>query len=227
MPRATPNPSPEPQRGNRSFQVNPTALPENAPEYRDFPINDHAWGENEWKGILEQLINRGLVTWREIAALTLGHLNPSQVGTSVASKKTFQALFPDRECWRNVCNWHFEQSGKCADCGTRLELQADHVIPKEELGDAADRLDNLTLRCRRCNVIKRPSHENGGKTFLTAESALMWLLLVKRPKTYQEYNDLCRRYGLTMANIRFQESWAMAHWLQRQGAYEISEDSKY
>ncbi|MGJ0429865.1 HNH endonuclease [Methylobacter sp.] len=123
--------------------------------------------------------------------------------------------------------WHFNQDGTCVDCGTRLELQADHVIPREELGDEADRLDNITLRCRRCNVIRRPSHQKGGQTHLTAESALMWILFTKRPKTYQEFAAMCREYGMTMACIRFEEAWAMAIWLSRQGLYEIAPDSKY
>ena len=169
----------------------------------------------------------GMVTDHEITSLVLGHLNPSQVGTSVASNESFQRHYPPRETWRAVRAWHFEQSGKCADCGTRLELQADHVIPREKSGEEADRLENMTLRCRRCNVVRRPSHKLGGKTFLTAEAALMWLLFTKRPKTYQEYEKLCRDYGLTMANIRFQEAWAMARWLEREGRYEIDADSMY
>lgn len=53
----------------------------------------------------------------------------------------------------------------------------------------------------------------------------MWLLFTKRPKTYQEYEKLCREYGLTMANIRFQEAWAMARWLEKEGLYEIDKES--
>ena len=39
--------------------------------------------------------------------------------------------------------------------------------------------------------------------------------------------DLCREYGLTMASVRFEESWAMAKWLEREGNYTISQNSKY
>jgi hypothetical protein len=108
-----------------------------------------------------------------------------------------------------------------------LELQADHVVPREKIGEAADRLENMTLRCRRCNVIRRPSHKKGGLTHLTAEAALMWILFTKKPATYQEFEKLCRSYGLTMANIRFEEAWAMAKWLQREGMYYIAPDSKH
>jgi hypothetical protein len=55
----------------------------------------------------------------------------------------------------------------------------------------------------------------------------MWLLFVKRPKTYQAFEKLCRDYGMTMANIRFQEAWAMAHWLEREDKYEIDSGSKW
>ena len=195
--------------------------------FTGFPDKDSDWTEGHWRKLIDWFINSGLLTVQELAALMLGHLNPSQVGTSIASKETFQAHFQPRKTMRAVIEWHFQQSGKCADCGTRLELQADHIIPREKLGDEADRLDNMTLRCRRCNVIRRPSHKRGGETFLTTEAALMWILFVKRPRTYQEFDRLCRSYGMTMANIRFQEAWAMAHWLKRESKYTIAEESKY
>lgn len=202
-----------------------------APRDRDLlkeaPPKDSGWSALNWKALIDWFVQTGMLTYKEIAALTLGHLNPSQVGTSIASKKSFQRNFPPRQCWAAVRRWHFEQSGKCIDCGTRLELQADHIQPREILGDTADRLENMTLRCRRCNVIRRPSHKQDGLTFLTAEAGLMWILFTKKPRTYQEFELHCRDYGITMANIRFQESWAMARWLQREGLYEIDEDSRY
>lgn len=194
--------------------------------FEKFPENDSEWTEEDWRRLIDWFLESKLLTARELSALTLGQLNPSQVGTSIASKKTFQKHFPPRKIMQAVIKWHFKQSGHCADCSSRLDLQADHIIPREQLGDAADKLDNMTLRCRRCNVIRRPSHKKGGKTFLTAEAALMWILFVKKPRTYQAFEKLCRDYGMTMANIRFQEAWAMAHWLKREGRYEIDNDSK-
>lgn len=260
------------------------------------PDCDADWTEEDWHRLLESLIQAGLLSWKEVTALTLGHLNPSQVGTSIASKRPFQRHFPKRKCWAAVRQWHFEQSGMCSDCGTRLELQADHIVPKEivaavgiavgeeigevsgadlaavedrllsalvesigalddgggypvdileaiagdlaielingvsdgaALAEVADRLENIVLRCRRCNVIRRPSHTKGGLTFLTAEAALMWLLLVKRPSTYEQFAGLCRAYGMTMASIRFEEAWAMARWLHSRALYEIAASSKY
>jgi hypothetical protein len=194
--------------------------------FSGFPDKDSDWTDAHWQQLIDWFINAGFLTVRELAALMLGHLNPSQVGTSIASKKAFQKHFPPRKTMRAVIQWHFDQTGKCADCGTRLELQADHIVPIKQLGNQAHQLSNMTLRCRRCNVIRRPSHKQGGKTFLTAEAALMWIFFVKRPTTYQEFQRLCRSYGMTMAPIRFEEAWAMAHWLKRVGLYAIDPSSK-
>lgn len=189
------------------------------------PAGDHEWSEADWEQLLSFLVSTGMVTYKDLGANALGMLNPPQVGTSIASKKSFQSHFPKRKTWQAVRGWFYKQSGRCEDCGTRLGLQGDHVVSRAELGDEADTLDNIVLRCRRCNVVRRPTHKQGGLTFLTTESALMWILLVKRPTTYQEYARLCREYGLTMADIRFQEAWAMARWLAKDGQYTIDKDS--
>lgn len=262
---------------------------------KKYPINGADWTEKHWHALLEELISEGVLTWREVTSSMLGSINPSQVGTSIASKKSFQSHFEPRKCWAAVRSWHFLQNGRCADCGTRVDLQADHAIPREfvgsvgtalrntnpefetrdsadviseiekalrslidgykytgienelvtalsvdlyralmagakEFGDfanVADRLDNMVLRCRRHNVVRRPSHANGGVTFLTAEAGLMWLLFVHRPDTYEKFAQLCRDYGLTMANIRFEEAWAMARWLNQVGLYHIDPGSRY
>lgn len=260
-----------------------------------YPEEGANWTEEHWHALLDELIGQGILSWREVTSTMLGSINPSQVGTSIASKKSFQQHFEKRKCWAAVRTWHFLQDGKCADCGTRVDLQADHAIPKEfvagvglavlqdfphlremgaarvvpeiaarlqallrqhnyvgisadlvanmsqdlfaalavgvstdqELANVADRLDNMVLRCRRHNVIRRPSHANGGVTFLTAEAGLMWLLFVHRPATYAQFHQLCIDYGLTMANIRFEEAWAMARWLQQAGLYHIDPACRY
>jgi len=178
---------------------------------------DRAWSEEQWRELLEGLINDGIVTWREVTGLVLGQMNPPQVGTSLASNKEVQAFSPPRQTWQAVRAWLYAQNGTCEQCGSRLDLQVDHITPKELGGDC--HLDNFQLLCRRCNVGKRPSHKNAGLTFLSAESALMWLLFVYQPETYEDFEALCRRYGLTMASIRFQEAWAMALWLKKVGLY--------
>lgn len=260
-----------------------------------YPKSGEDWTEDDWHSLLGTLISQGVVSWKEIAGAVLGSINPSQVGTSIASKASFQQHFEPRKCWAAVRAWHFLQSGACVDCGTRLDLQADHAVPREflrmvgfqvlnldrvvlslppdeakqniadklnvllvpqkygntnqalvaqlasdlfdalksgvndpkSLEEVADRLDNMVLRCRRHNVIRRPSHKNGGITFLTAEAGLMWLLFVHRPEKYEHFYNLCREYGLTMANIRFEEAWAMARWLNQAGLYSIDPVSRY
>lgn len=177
------------------------------------------WVDEDWKKFIINMHDNGIFTWKEIAETVLGALNPPQVGTAIASNKRFQKHYPKRKMWAAVRDWLYSQSGHCVECDTLLNLQADHIVPIEEIGEEADRLENLQLLCRRCNVIKRASHKKGGLTYLTTSAALMWLLFKYRPKTYEEYHDICRKYGLTMANIRFQEAWAMAEWLKREGKY--------
>ena len=122
-------------------------MPKKSNPFASLPADDSKWTQEDWKAVIDYLVQSRLLTYKEIAALTLGHLNPSQVGTSIATKKNFQKHFPRRKCWAAVRQWHFDQVGKCSDCGSRLELQADHVVSREEIGEASDRLENMTLRC--------------------------------------------------------------------------------
>lgn len=190
----------------------------------EFGLDDSNWPDEEWSRLLRELIRAEIVTWKDVTTLVLGHLNPPQVGTALASSPGFKARYGKGNTMRVVIRWLYQQSGRCADCGSRLELQADHRRPREEFSNPleADYIENMELRCRRCNVIRRPSHVYGGRTHLTAESALMWILFCIRPRTFLDFVRLCRLYGLTMADIRMQEAWAMAYWLPW---YEIEEDS--
>lgn len=186
------------------------------------------WNEEQWHEFVEHLVGHGIVTWNEIAMAVSGELNPPQVGTAIASNKSFQAKFPPRQTMRNVMKWFYAQTGRCANCGTRLFLEADHMRSKQEYAEAgedpddADRLENLQLLCKRCNVIKRPSHALGGISFAPAQSVLIWILLHHRPETKETFYKLCRDHGLTMASIRFDEAWAFAEWLQKEGQYQIN-----
>ena len=169
--------------------------------------------EQDWKAFLESLVDKKLVTYKEVTSAVLSQLNPPQVGTGTT--KLVKENYPPRQAWKNVKHWFYGQKGTCEDCGTRLDLQTDHIIPKELGGE--DKLENFALRCRRCNVIKRPSHKKGGgKLPLTTSAALMWILITEQPKSYKEYEKLCRDYGMTMANIRFQEAWALAEWIEKE-----------
>jgi hypothetical protein len=211
-------------------EATPNEVPEANIPPPTFGLHDSGWSEDEWYQLLQTLIKAGIGSWKDVAALVLGHLNPSQVGTSLASSEGFKRKYGKGNTMRIVMEWVYNQTGQCADCGTRLELQADHIQGRETYKDPleADFIENMTLRCRRCNVVKRPSHEFGGLTFLTAEAALMWILLVIRPRTYLDYVRMCRLYGMTMSDIRMSEAWAMAHWLSKATppAFGIEDDDR-
>jgi hypothetical protein len=190
-------------------------------------FGDEAWSEAEWRKLLERLVSDGIVSWKDVATLTLGHMNPSQVGTSLASSSGFKRRYGKGKVMPLVISWFYARDGRCVDCGTRLELQADHVNPRQNYQDPldADFIQNMTLRCRRHNVIRRASHELGGKTHLTAEAALMWILFNLRPRTLPDFVRMCRLYGMTMADVRMQEGWAMAHWLNKLGDAQYALDN--
>lgn len=220
----------DPQEADQHFpdEATPGEAPKPAIPTPEFGLHDRTWSEEQWLALLKTLVESGVGSWKEITALVLGHLNPSQVGTSLASSKGFKRKYGKGNTMKIVMEWVYQQTGRCADCGSRLELQADHIKGRETYHDPldADFIENIILRCRRCNVIRRPSHEFGGLTFLTAEAALMWILLVIRPRTLYDFIKMCRLYGMTMSDIRMQEAWAMAHWLARAEppAYGIEND---
>jgi 5-methylcytosine-specific restriction endonuclease McrA len=189
-----------------------------APEPLDVHVGK-TWKEENWSELVEKLVAEGLVKWQEVASITLGELNPPQVGTSLASNANIKKQYEKRKAWQAVKSWFYGQPLGCRECGTLLKLEAEHVKPREELGDAADNLENMQLLCKRCNAKKRPSHKKAGLTHLTAESGLMWILLTFRPKTYDDFKKLCREYGMSMADIRFQEACALAEWLRKEGRY--------
>lgn len=176
------------------------------------------WREGDWRDQVERLVADDLVRWKDVAALVLGHLNPPQVGTSLASDPAMQAQYGKGSTLGPVIDWLYEQQGRCSVCGTRLELQVDHNM------SGTTNLAAMTFLCRRDNVIRR--HPRGGITDLTLESALMWILLGLRPRTHDDFVRLCRLDGITVGSIRFKEAWAMAEWLARESPpkYDVDPD---
>ncbi|MFM7366616.1 MAG: hypothetical protein ACKO2Z_02190, partial [Sphaerospermopsis kisseleviana] len=65
----------------------------------EYPSNSQDWSDEDWQKLLTDLIDSELISYKEVTALVLGHLNPPQVGTSIATNKNFQRQFPRRKCW--------------------------------------------------------------------------------------------------------------------------------
>ena len=183
------------------------------------------WSENQWKDFTANMVDLGLVSWEDIAICVCSELNPPQVGTAVAMQ--VKDKYEPRQAMKHVFKWFYEQSGKCVISGKRLWLEADHLERQEEFirsnrdVNEANTLSNFQLLTKRENVIKRGSHKLGGLSFAQASAVLVYILLRYRPTTLASYSKICRNYGLTMASIRFQEAWALAIWLAKDGLYEI------
>jgi hypothetical protein len=183
------------------------------------------WSEEQWKEFTSKIVELELTTWEDIAICVCSELNPPQVGTAVANQVKDKYL--PREAMKHVFKWFYAQSGKCEVSGKRLWLEVDHIESKEEFirsgrdVNEANALSNFQLLTKRENVIKRGSHRLGGLSFAQASAVLMYVLLRYKPKNIKSYSEMCRNHGLTMANIRFQEAWALAEWLSREGLYEV------
>lgn len=166
--------------------------------------------DTDWSRLLKSMIDEGIVTEKEVAEVVLGALNCPQFGTSIASNPVYQKQYPPRKTFAAALDWAQSQKGQCFDCGTRLNLEIDHILPRKEGGK--DELSNHTLRCRRCNTARR--HAKGRITELTTQAALTYVLLERKPSTYKEYERECRDYGLTCSSIRIKEGWVLNTWLK-------------
>jgi hypothetical protein len=183
------------------------------------------WQPPEWRAFVEDMVTRGLLSWEDVAVAVCGELNPPQVGTAVAN--AVKHRYPRGQTMQNVWRWLYALDGRCAVSGKRLFLEVDHIVPKETFVKSgrdtmeADNLENFQLLSKRENVIKRGSHKLGGLSFASAAAVLPYILLRFRPRTYGAFVTLCRRHGLTMSDIRFQEGWALAAWLAKSDQYHI------
>jgi hypothetical protein len=54
---------------------------------------------------------------------------------------------------RKIIDVMLKSDGKCVNCGSRSELQIDHIIPHSRGG--SDKIENLQMLCKPCNLDKR------------------------------------------------------------------------
>src|SRR5262249_23678054 len=124
-----------PPKGGRGVAEGDEELEPEVPEPDRYGLQDHLWDDERWHRLLETLITESFFTWKDVAVLALGQSNPPQVGTSIASNKNFQQNHREeggRSVMQQVYDWLYEQTGRCADCGSRLDLQADHIDPRQD-----------------------------------------------------------------------------------------------
>jgi len=110
---------------HQTGEATPQDVPAPAVTAGDFGLHDASWDADEWKKLLESLVASGMATWQDVTALFLGHLNPSQVGTNIASSEGFKRKYGKGKTMGRALKWMYRQPGRCATCKTRLELQVE------------------------------------------------------------------------------------------------------
>lgn len=83
---------------------------------------------------------------RELQKMILKHNpHPDEISKEKARPEPRRRTISERvrnEVWRR-------DQGKCVDCGSRVRLEYDHIIPVSKGGSSTAR--NIELRCETCN----------------------------------------------------------------------------
>lgn len=177
--------------------------------------------ESTCRDLVEGLIEAGVITWSDIAEEILQAMQPPQTATHVPQLDGIRELYESRQRWAPSRRWMYAQYGRCGECGALLSMTHDHVLSRDLLGSKADYLENLRFLCRRCNQARH--WEKGNILAWGTAAAVQYLLHTESPSTVKELEELGKELGLTQSNQRYEEAWALAVFLSRQGQYDLSE----
>ena len=166
-----------------------------------------------WKDVVINLIEKDFVSWKDVASLVLSSIHPPQICTSIGCQDGFKKIYKKGDRVHRLLEWLALQDGKCKKCGTTVDIQVDHIVSTSNIGDYRDDVSNLQLLCRRCNSRKSKKHMEG-KTSLTQQAMLTYIVLSKKPKTVKEYQTICKRIGIKTTSIRLRESLALLQWMK-------------
>ena len=85
------------------------------------------------------------------------------------------ASFHNSAEWVALARTHKAQSIlKCVDCGSKNDLESDHVLPASKYKHLRLKLFNLAIRCKPCNQAK------SAKVYLDRHTFRVWLILSVR-----------------------------------------------
>lgn len=177
--------------------------------------------EERCEEIIKNLLDEGILDWTTIAKEMLQSLQPPQTATHVPQLDGHRERYERGNRWAPSRRWMYSQYGPCESCGKITSINHDHIVERDILGNEADRLENLRFLCRRCNQSRH--WEKGNVLDLGTAAAVMYLLFTQEPKTVKELEKMGRQVGLTQSNQRFEETWAFAMYLHREGLIEVDE----
>jgi len=77
--------------------------------------------------------------------------------------------------WTQLAKKHKEKSQlRCIDCGSKKDLESDHVLPASKYKHLRLKLFNLVIRCKPCNQAK------SAKVYLDRYTFRVWLIIATR-----------------------------------------------
>jgi hypothetical protein len=61
--------------------------------HRNSRLHDSGWSEEHGSPLLKELVGSGIAKWKDVTALVLGQLNPSQSARCLASSEGFKRRY--------------------------------------------------------------------------------------------------------------------------------------
>ncbi len=98
--------------------------------------------DSEWAEFLQDLVDKKIITWLEVAEVVCGALNFPQAATHLASKSggSYYEEYEKRKTWIAVQSWINERSKCCEKCNSLKQLEFDHIIPRIVVGIVGKKL---------------------------------------------------------------------------------------
>ena len=128
-----------------------------AKEYYDYLMTTEGWDEmveemfgdenevaEKKRQKLEELVKFNQYKWLSNFEMTFNEGSPLMGVTHIPGSRTIPTSVR-REVWRR-------DGGKCSKCGSRENLEFDHIVPVSKGGSNTAR--NIELLCEKCNRTK-------------------------------------------------------------------------
>lgn len=191
----------------------------NRKEFEHCPNHLEQWDRNHHMALIEFAIDMGYTTGEEASRAVLESISPPYCLTNVMGRAggALRKRYGKGKVFGVLKEWYYKQDGKCAQCGTRLHLSLDHIVPAR-LGEHTQDVNNWALVCSWCNAKRRKYHKKQNKNRWSPRYTGMWVLMSKKPADRTEFIKHCRMMGIAPnSDALLDQIWAFHEWNKNQG----------